>query len=104
MYVQALHYYEIQGYNNQRISNVIALQITSSMKKIAFVSLVLFGSLVLIQFVLMKDLMMVSAEPESLPKIDVVQPVKNQMFDVGNHLVVIKDGKYYVFEKNLPST
>ena len=74
------------------------------MKKIVFVALVLFSSLILIQYVLLQGVLTKSSKPESVEINEVIQPVKNQMFDAGQYIVVIKDGKYFVYKKNLPST
>lgn len=74
------------------------------MKKILFVALVLFGSLILLQYVLLQGVVSPVASPEPDNKIELIQPVKNQMFDAGDYIVVIKDGKYFVVEKSLPST
>ncbi|MCB9241023.1 MAG: hypothetical protein H6608_07820 [Flavobacteriales bacterium] len=74
------------------------------MKKIVFVALILFGSLLLLQYMLLNGVMTPPVSQQNdVPQL-VVQPVKDQIFDTGDHIVVLKDGKYYVYEKKLPST
>ena len=73
------------------------------MKKIVFVALVLFSSLVLLQYVLLRQVISTPASSSTeVEKTEVAKPVNAQMYDAGDFIVVLKDGKYYVYKKNLP--
>ncbi|MBI1307246.1 MAG: hypothetical protein GC181_11640 [Bacteroidetes bacterium] len=74
------------------------------MKKIAFVAIVLFASLILLQYGLMQNLFNQTASKPETSHEQNVQPVHDQIFDTGDYIVVLKSGKYYVYKKTLPST
>ncbi len=76
-------------------------------KKLVFVSLVLFCSLGLLQYFAMENVFTetpVSPEPVIEDSVQIVEPVKAEIYSAGDYVVVIKDGKYFVFPKQKGST
>ena len=75
-------------------------------KKLVFVSLVLFISLGILQYFSMQNAF------ESTPVVEEVvdekkpeiQPVKSEIYSVGEYVVVKIDGKFYVYKKQVKST
>ncbi|MFT5480762.1 MAG: hypothetical protein ACI9NN_001730 [Bacteroidia bacterium] len=75
------------------------------MKKVAFVSLVLVCSLMLLQFFLWKTASKTDVtHQEKTSEPVVIQPVSNHVFFSGDYIIQVRDGKYYVYKRNLPST
>jgi len=70
-------------------------------KKLVFIACVLFCSLAVVQYVAMENVFeseSVTAETKPQESLD-VQPVKTEVYSVGDYLVVKKGGKYFVYEK-----
>lgn len=74
------------------------------MKKVAFVALVLFGSLIILQYVLMRPMLAPISAQDVPNKVEIVQPVNAEIFQHQDYIVVYKDGRYFVYRKNLPAT
>ncbi|MBO6516658.1 MAG: hypothetical protein JJ975_08910 [Bacteroidia bacterium] len=76
-------------------------------KKLVFVSLVLFCSLAMLQYFAMDNAITpspVSEEPVVEDTAKVVQPVKSELYIAGDYVILIKNGKYYVYPRAKQST
>ncbi|MCO4819287.1 MAG: hypothetical protein KC517_06665 [Bacteroidetes bacterium] len=70
-------------------------------KKLVFIACVLFCSLAVVQYVAMDKVfdekpLVSQSIPDDVLKIE---PVKTEVYSVGDYVVVKKDGKFFVYEK-----
>ncbi|MFT5724386.1 MAG: hypothetical protein ACI9JN_001505 [Bacteroidia bacterium] len=74
-------------------------------KKLVFIAFVLFCSLAFMQYVAMDNVFdnkSISLEPVQEIEAN-FQPVKTEVYSVGEYVVVKKDGKFFVYEKKAKS-
>lgn len=75
------------------------------MRKIVFVAAVLLASLFILQYTLVGGIIQRTTPQVPLMVIQKVSYEQHdQIFDTGDYIVVLKDGKYSVYKKRMPST